>query len=292
MHALRALIAVFFLLCSLRAEAQAQRDSCIGAHEAAQRARRSGQFLEAQRQLLQCAQAQCPRVVRNDCTTWASEVSASVPSLVWAVKGSRGEDLSSVRITANGSLLSESLDGRAIEVDPGVYNLHFEAAGHVAHDEIIRVHEGEKTRLVRVQLEPLVAPVVSTAQPPTPEPVVGEARSSAARGRDNERVWSATAITLGSAAIASGVAALAVGLWGKSEYDSVRGGCGRSHSCSDDDVNKGQRAYIAADVLAGVAAASAVAAVWVFVHDNREHHTALSALPSRAGARLSLTRAF
>jgi hypothetical protein len=279
---LRAL-ALFFFACTLSASAHAQTNTCLSAHENAQRARRNGQFLEAHKQLLVCAQASCPRVVRNDCTTWAGEVAASTPSLVLAVRSSRGEDLSSVRVFANGALIAEQLDGRALEVDPGLYTLRFEAEGHTPREEMITVREAEKTRLVRVQLESVrtaeaVAPVAPL--PPVVEP--------AARAR----VWSPAAITLGSVAFASGAAALGLGLWGKSEYDSVRDECGRARRCSDADVQPGRRAYIATDVLAGVAAASAVAAIWVFVHDNRERPTSVGAAPSRDGLRVSLTHVF
>ncbi|HEX5656177.1 MAG TPA: hypothetical protein VFX59_03240 [Polyangiales bacterium] len=265
----------------MSASAHAQASACVSAHEAAQRARRDGKFLEAHKQLLQCAQSQCPRVVRNDCTTWANEVAASTPSLVWAVKGSRGEDLSAVRVLANGVQIADRLDGRAIEVDPGVYKLRFEADGYSAREETIAVREGEKTRLVHVQLDSSLAPEVVAAPvaPPAPAPQRG-------------RVWSPASIALGSVAIASGAAALGIGLWGKGEYDDVRSRCGRAKSCSDADVETGRRAYIAADVLAGVAAATAVATVWVFVHDNRERATAVSAVPSRDGLHVSLTRAF
>ncbi|MET0283918.1 MAG: hypothetical protein ABW352_05590 [Polyangiales bacterium] len=268
------------------ASVHAQTNVCVSAHENAQRARRNGQFLEAHKQLLVCAQASCPRVVRNDCTTWASEVAASTPSLVLAVRSSRGEDLSSVRVFANGTLIANQLDGRALEVDPGVYKLRFEADGHTPREEMINVREAEKTRLVRVQLESVAStPVVAAAPVPHTPPSVVEAPR-------HGRVWSPAAITLGSVAIASGAAALGFGLWGKSEYDDVRAACGRTKSCSDSDVEGGKRAYIATDVLAGVAAASAVAAIWVFVHDNRERPTSVSAAPSRDGLRVSLTHAF
>lgn len=274
MLAFRALFV--FLVCSWSALVQAQTTPCLSAHEEAQRARRDGQFVEAHRLLLQCAQAECPRVVRNDCVTWADELTARTPSLVLAVKGGHGQDLAVVRVVANGVVIAEQLDGRAIDVDPGVYKLRFEAEGHSAREETISVREGEKMRRVSVQLDPVLAAVE-----PAPVPVV-----------ERKRVWSPLAISLGSVAVASGAAALGVGLWGKAEYNDLHANCGGVKQCSESDVQAGKRAYLAADVLAGVAAASAVAAVWVFVHDNRERSTALSAWPTRSGLALSLTSAF
>jgi hypothetical protein len=271
MLALRALILVF--ACSLSALAHAQADACIGAYEAAQRARQGGQFLEAHKHLVQCAQSICPRVVRNDCATWANEVAASTPSLVLAVEGSRAEDLSAVRVLANGTLITERLDGRAIEVDPGVYTLRFEADGHAPREEKISVREGEKARLVRVRLE-------------SPQPRV------VARQPEPTRTWSPAVLTLGSVAVASGVAALGLGVRGKREYQDVRASCGRARRCSESDVDAGQRAYIAADVLAGVAAVSAAAAVWWFVRDRRERATTVHAQANRDGLLVSMQKAF
>jgi hypothetical protein len=270
MTALRAFACL--LLCCLSTAAARAEDSCLSAHENAQRSRRDGHFIEARQQLLLCAQAECPRVVRNDCTGWADEVEASTPSLVFAVKSSRGGDLSHVRVSANGKVIAEQLDGRAIAVDPGVYELRFEADGHEPLSETISVREAEKSRFVRVALQ---------AEPPTlvaPQP------------SEPERVWPVSAIVLGGVAVAAGASALGLGLWGKREYDRLHDRCGRS--CDDSEVATGKRAYIAADVMAGVAAASAIGALWIFIHDNRERAPVVSALPTRGGVSLSLSRAF
>jgi hypothetical protein len=251
--------------------------ACLDAHEAAQRLRRDGQFLEARKQLLDCAQAACPRVVRNDCAGWANEVDASTPSLVLAVASTRGEDLVDVQVTANGRTLTQRVDGRAIAVDPGVYTLRYEAVGHTPLEQTITVRQAEKNRLVRAELTPIpIAPARS-------EPLSVERPT---------RVWPTSAIVLGSVAVAAGGAALGLGLWGKGRLDDLAASCGRDDRCSSDQVAGGKRAYIAADVLAGVAGVTAVSSLWLFVRANRDREARVSAQLHRGGGGLTLQGTF
>jgi hypothetical protein len=270
--------------CSLgTAVARAQSPVCLSAHESAQRLRRDGRFLEARQQLLQCAQANCPRVVRNDCTSWASEVETSTPSLVFAVASSLGGDLAEVRVSANGVPLLSRLDGRAIAVDPGVYTLRFEADGHQPLEETITVRESEHSRFVRVELAAL--PAAAVAAPARLAP------SSPA----NRRVWPTSSIVLGSLTLAAAGTALGFGVWGKREYNRVDDRCG-PQPCADSEVDAGKRAYVLADVFAGVALVGTVASVWTYVRANRADaaRTAprVDAQLERGGLRLSFSRAF
>ncbi|HEY6880638.1 MAG TPA: hypothetical protein VI299_21595, partial [Polyangiales bacterium] len=264
--------------------ARGQSTDCVSAHESAQRLRRDGHFIDARQQLLQCAQTDCPRIVRNDCAGWLGEVEAATPSLVFAVASHDGGDLVDVRVTANGSTLAEQLDGRAIEVDPGVYKLRFEAAGHAPREQTINVREAEKSRFVRVELAAL--PTTPTAAPRVP---------ITAPSTRPARVWPASSIALGGLALAAGGTALGFGIWGKHEHDAVDDRCGRARACDEHDVAAGKRAYVIADVFASAAAAGMVGALWILVHANRNEtrrSIAFSVMPAREGLRVSWSRAF
>jgi hypothetical protein len=269
--------------CSLgTAVARAQSPVCLSAHESAQRLRRDGRFLEARQQLLQCAQANCPRVVRNDCTSWATEVEASTPSLVFAVASSLGADLAEVGVSANGVPLLSRLDGRAIAVDPGVYTLRFEADGHQPLEETITVRESEHSRFVRVEL---------SALPSAPAEAAPLAAFTPAKGR----LWPTSSIVLGGITLAAAGSALGFGVWGKREYNRVDDRCG-PQPCADSEVDAGKRAYVLADVFAGVALVGAVASVWTYVGANRadiaRSAPRVDAQLERGGLRLSFSRAF
>jgi hypothetical protein len=56
-------------------------------------------------------------------------------------------------VTANGSNLADKTDGRALPIDPGIYQLRFEAPGFVPIEQSISVRQSEKNRIVRVHLQ-------------------------------------------------------------------------------------------------------------------------------------------
>ena len=127
-------IAVFAVGGGLKAQvarAEAPADRCVTAHAEAQRLRLGGKLLDARAQLLTCAQSECPGLVASDCGVWLAEVDSSLSSVVFAVEGGDGHDLVEVRVFANGRLLTERTDGRAVAVDPGRYVFRFETAGYM-----------------------------------------------------------------------------------------------------------------------------------------------------------------
>lgn len=235
--------------------ARADADSCVSAHESAQRHRREGQLVRAREQLLSCAQPSCPGLVRNDCGAWLAEVDASLPSVVFAVASSGGSDLVEVRVYANGALLTERLDGRAIALDPGVFTLRFEAEGHAPLEQQVTIREAEKNRLLRAELQPLAKRGSAPAEDDPRTVAQRPSRTLSRRAR-------ITSFALGSVALAATGTALGFGIAGKRELDRLDARCGGA--CSDDETRKGRRFYVAADVAIGAAAASAIAATCVY----------------------------
>ena len=136
-----------------RAAAQAvDQSSCVAAHAEAQVQQRRGALLAAREQLLFCAQKGCPKPILADCAGWLSEVEQSLSSVVFAISDEQGHDLTDVHVTANGNSLASKTDGRALPIDPGIYQLRFEANGFIASEQSISVRQSEKNRIVRVQM--------------------------------------------------------------------------------------------------------------------------------------------
>jgi len=242
-----------------------QVEVCVAQHVEAQRARQRGELLEAREQLLMCAQRDCPALVSNDCTTWLAEVEASVPTIVLAVVDERGGDVRDVKVTANGRPLAEQVDGKALALDPGSYELSFEAPGHVPLTTQLTVHQAEKNRIVRVQL----------ARAPAPAPV------------DDGPGVPVLSYVLGGAAVV-GIGTFAYfGLTGAAEHRDAQDSC--APVCSAARVKDIERSYLIADVGLAVGLASAAAAVLVYFTgqaEEREDTARLELSPSRAGATL------
>jgi hypothetical protein len=57
------------------------------------------------------------------------EVNAQVPTIIFAAKDPTGADLSAVKVTMDGEVITERLEGMALSIDPGEHTFLFETAG-------------------------------------------------------------------------------------------------------------------------------------------------------------------
>jgi hypothetical protein len=239
------LIACLFLAAlSPAMSARADQEACLAAHERAQLERMHARYLEARQQLLLCAQAECPAVVRADCKGWLQEVESSLPSVVFAPADERGRDLLEARVSSEAGLLSERMDGRAIAIDPGVHKLRVEAPGFAPAELELSVREGEKRRLVRVVLHPSQAGLRDPA-----DAAQLEQTKSARRAR-----WlMLSGYVLGGLGVASLATGVAIGTIGKRKLDALHEqAC--EPLCDEAEVDAGQDKYEAANVAFGVGA--------------------------------------
>ena len=167
-------------LFSLPAPAWAQSasdgegDVCINSFERSQSLREDGMLLEARDALRTCSDAACPDFARTRCISWLDEVETAIPTVVVSAKGPDGGDVLAVRVTVDGKVAAESLDGKPIDLDPGAHTLLLEYQGHPSEELQILAKMGERNRVVEVTFAapaappPPVAPPV--APPPDPEP--------------------------------------------------------------------------------------------------------------------------
>lgn len=209
--------------------------ACADAYKGAQVQRKSGALKRARESLLVCVSDRCPSVIQPDCTRWLTEVEAALPSLAFAAKGADGRDLTAVKVTVDGQVLAESLDGKSIPIDPGSHALHFETQGETPIDQTIVVREGEKARVVSVSWAKLAAaetPSSATAPPPPP------ARAPVA-------AW-----VLGGVGVASLATFGVLALHGSSRRSDLKNSC-YGH-CSDSDVSSVKTEFAIADAALGV----------------------------------------
>jgi hypothetical protein len=254
------------LACLVDVAAAQQRGECLAAHADSQMLRKKGQLLAAHERLLLCAQEGCPALVANDCATWMNEVEASLSSVVFAVSDEAGQDVVEARVLANGKAISERADGRAIQIDPGTYTFRFEAPPRAAVEETVSIRQGEKNRIVRIQFGPLV--------PSAPEkpgqmalPEFTQAPEHPRAGKSNGGVPTGTWV-LGGVALAGAAAFTTFAVLGHQKYLDAKK-CRSDSRCDDLDelIDSGKRDYVVANIALGVAAASAGAAIIVFLVD-------------------------
>jgi hypothetical protein len=154
-----------------RAQAD-EKNACIAASEKAQSLRDDRKLLEAREQFLACAREACPAAVRKDCADQVADLVKRTPSVVFHAKDRNGQDLVAVKVTSDGKVLTEQLDGRSLPLDPGVHTFRFEAAGNEPLEEKIVLAEGEHDRAVNarfgggaVEASTGGGPATSTAAP-------------------------------------------------------------------------------------------------------------------------------
>jgi hypothetical protein len=144
------MVSVLPVTATAEPEKSGERAACADSYRSAQTQRRSGALRRARESLLVCVSDRCPAVLHPDCMRWLTEVEAAMPSVSFAAKGEGGRDITDVRVSIDGQLLTDVLDGKSIAVDPGSHTLRFEHSGEAPIEQALVVREGEKSRVVNV----------------------------------------------------------------------------------------------------------------------------------------------
>ena len=265
-----------------------QEDTCAQAYETAQELRADGLLRAARDVLRMCVRKSCQPFIRDDCSKWLNDVESGMPSVVFVVRMA-GQDLETVSVSCDDELLTERLDGRAIPLDPGKHSCRFEAprGQPVAID--VFIVEGQKNRVVPVELTAAAAakPATSVAVPLLPEP----AGDQDAGGRGHRGLT----LALTGTALAGAAVFVGLGLRGIQMERRLAGSC--APDCSRNDIRIVRAQYIAADVGLGIGLAAAGAAAYLFFSsaprgDTRRASASVSAFPLPAGGAVAVTSIF
>lgn len=204
-----------------RASFADDKQACVNAHEKAQQQRNAGKLVEARQELLICGGIECPELIKQDCTQWTTEVMQTLPTVIPAAKDPAGKDLVDVKLSVDGKVVVELLDGKPVPLDPGIHQFHFESRGKTPVDQQVVVRQAEKNRIVSVTLETATA--------------VASPKESSSRGLP------VVGLVLGGVGVVTGGIALGLGLSADGDARDLRNSC--APSCSDgsvDDVRSSQ----------------------------------------------------
>ena len=246
----------------------ATKQECIDSYSRAQDFRKVGELRRARQELLVCASSSCALALRTDCAQWLSEVERLIPSIVLGATDAEGHDLVDVTVRFDGTTLTEHLDGRPVDLDPGEHVLRFTVRGRPPVEQRLVIREGEKARSV-----------VATIS------VDGGSAKTLSRPASNVALWSTWVFGVASVVgVATAVGAGAVGLstWNRCHL----GGCTSADQTRVDDL------WLAADIGASVAVVGAVLAAYSFFARDRSKVSARPRVDVRGGRGLWLTGAF
>lgn len=247
-----AIVCAAMLVATPRASAD-DRKVCIAASEKAQQLRNEGKLLEARDELATCQRPVCPKLVQQDCAQWTSDVLKLLPSIVPSAKDRKGRDLVDVKVSIDGKLVTDKLDGKPVDVDPGVHQVRFEAPGSPAVEERVVARQGEQSRIVTVTLG------AATPDPwtPTPKPETGKSSPPV------------LAYILGGVGIAALGTALVIDLGANSDARTLKETC--SPRCEQSQVDDVEQKYLIAGITAGVGGALLIGGlVLFFTHGGKD----------------------
>ncbi|MGC4091036.1 MAG: hypothetical protein QM756_24810 [Polyangiaceae bacterium] len=201
------------LLSHAALAADPSTSDCLTAHEASLKADTEHKLRSERKELLICAARSCPNDIRKECLRRVDEVNASMPTLVFEVKDAAGNDLSAVRVTVDGEVLAERLDGTALSIDPGEHTFAFESAGQPSVNKRLMIRESEKDRRETVQLVAAAEPAPANASlapaaspvtaPPAPAPAPASPASEPSSSFPGQRV---------AAIVSAGVGVVGIGV--------------------------------------------------------------------------------
>jgi hypothetical protein len=145
---------------------------CIAAYEDAQRRRNRGDLIEAREALKVCSRDLCPSIAKTDCTGWLAELRVDVPTIVVGARFEGGRDVIDVKVFLDGKPLMDRIEGRAVEVNPGVHTLRFEMQGREPVEERVSILVGERNRKVIVTIPNPTPPPAPAPEPPSGIPTM------------------------------------------------------------------------------------------------------------------------
>jgi hypothetical protein len=250
----RGVVVVFTVLGAPTTASALDKASCVDSHASAQASMKAGRLQEAKEQLLACANSSCPKLVRQDCEKWLSNLDRHLQPVTIEARDATGKVLMAVRVPVE------------VQAEAGT------KAGTKAGTETGSDPEPPTPPT------PAPPPVGIRAAEDGPSPRNDSVRAPA----EPRHSWPTTAWVTGVLALASFGTAAVIGVTGFSEARSLRETC--APNCPSSRVSAVRQELVIADVsaLTGVAF-SAVTAWIVWTHREADRHEA----PKPDAARLS-----
>ncbi|HXI58019.1 MAG TPA: hypothetical protein VNO55_18265 [Polyangia bacterium] len=211
------------------ARANPSTQQCVDDNAAAQALRRQNHFASARERLERCAVESCPAMIWDDCTRRLDDLKVAQPSLVFEVRSPSGAEIVIVRVSIDGQLLTDHLDGTPLNVDPGLHAFTFDVPAGPTVTTRLMVQEGEIARHERVIIGSVSPPTVAAISPvATDMPLAPPVQK---RGLGTRQVIGLSAAGLG---VVSAVIGAVYGLKARSAWSEVKNDCqGDPSHCVD-----------------------------------------------------------
>lgn len=215
------------------------RKACLDATEKGQSLRDDGKLSAAREQFAACASDKCPAVIAKECTSWLQKLTDDQPTIAFRAKDSAGKDVIDAQVLVDGTSVTDTIDGKAVNVDPGVHTFKYVHAGSPDVEEKVVVRVGEKNRFVDITFTTTAPTVATTTQP------VADEKTSRSGFHVPVLAWVTGAVGLAAFGAMAGLAVSASG-----DESSLRTSC--APNCAQGDVDAIQTKLVLANVAMGV----------------------------------------
>jgi hypothetical protein len=233
---------------------------CVATHQLARNANQNRELLDVRSELGQCASDGCPIAIRFECREWLAEAERQVPTVVLSATAGGG-DVDQARVTLDGTVIAERLDGRPIEAPVGLHVLGFELPDGRRQELRALIRSGEKNRPLRAEFPALTPPAPPTALPPSA--VEPNRALDPAEKTPSTSVQRNLSYVLGILSVGSAIAAGSLLYVGIRERDSTVQQC--SPVCSEGELRPVRRWFILADVAGATSAITGGVGLYLYV---------------------------
>jgi hypothetical protein len=295
------------------ARARQAKVACTEAFGKAKEAAQESHLRAANEWFALCAEPSCARSLRRRCGVVHGRIAALLPSIVPVVTDASGAASTDAEVRMDGEILTSTLDGTAIVIDPGEHQFTFAKNGEVFATRKVSIDKGRQRQVVSAIYQPAkpeeVDPEPTRAAPKRPahkaEPAVAAADSEPAPAAQDEEPDSAPGLVRREAArragaeaesktgapwsayALAGVGLLGVGgyatfnLKGSADNDALVAFC--KPTCKPESVRHVRNIYLAADVSLGIGIAALAASTYLFFRSNGTEEESPRARPSHLG---------
>lgn len=229
------------------------KEACFAAAEAAQQLRADKKLSAARGEVLTCSRDVCPAMVRADCAKWLGEIDAATPTIIIRARDPGGRDVVDVKVSVDGQPLLDKLQGTSLPVDPGPHKFRYELPDGKTLEESVLIMEGEKGRVLQVDVKPAaearVVPAPSGDGSPTRHQGPGVVP------------W-----VIGGVGLASLVGFGLLEIPIQTQVADLQNTCARTQSCTQAQLDAVSSLYLPAAILLAVGGTGVVVgATWLIV---------------------------
>src|SRR5579859_1272577 len=112
-----------------------------------------GKLLRAREVLLSGAKARCIAPVRQACRRRYDQLAAEIPSVVPIAMTEEGDPLDDVQVAIDNQIVASRLDGRSLQLDPGLHEFAYSVDGKVVAAEKIMIVQGQRNRPISITIK-------------------------------------------------------------------------------------------------------------------------------------------